>query len=187
MSLHTRLAILKRAEHYLQRAGYASFSFRTIAADLGIKSASVHYYFKSKEDLGVALLTTYRDKFQSWADTRGAAHSAKSDLTEWFKYWSGLTQQGDICPGGAFSAELTALPRRVRLALSELQEAERRWLVSTLTRGRKGKQLQPHGSPEDQANLILATLQGGVQLARVTGSHKTFAAVLQQLKLTVFA
>lgn len=186
MSVHTRMAILKRAEHYLQRAGYASFSFRTIAADLGIKSASVHYYFKSKEDLGVALLTTYRDKFQSWADARNATHSAKNDLTEWFKYWSGLTQHGDICPGGAFSAELTALPKRVRLALSELQETERRWLVATLTRGRKRKQLQASGSPEDQANLILATLQGGVQLARVTGSPKTFAAVLQQLKLAVF-
>ncbi|MBC7984738.1 MAG: TetR/AcrR family transcriptional regulator [Candidatus Obscuribacterales bacterium] len=74
MSIHTRLAILKRAEGYLQAAGYASFSFRTIAADLGIKSASVHYHFKSKEDLGVAMLTTYRARFEEW--------SGSAELTE---------------------------------------------------------------------------------------------------------
>lgn len=186
MSLHTRLAILKRAEHYLQRAGYASFSFRTIAADLGIKSASVHYYFKSKEDLGVALIGGYKEKFESWAHARGTTHSAKADLTEWFKYWSGLSRTAEICPGGAFSAELTALPRRVRQALSELQDVERRWLLAVLSRGRKDGELLGRGSPEDQANLILATLQGGVQLARVSGTAKTFAAVLQQLKLTIF-
>ena len=186
MSLHTRLAILKRAEHYLQRAGYASFSFRTLAADLDIKSASVHYYFKSKEDLGVALLDGYRSKFDSWAIARGTTHSAKSDLAEWFKYWSSLTQHGDICPGGAFSAEITALPTRVRRALSELQEAERQWLKTTLARGRKSKHIRAQGTAEDQANLILATLQGGVQLARVTGNSKTFADILRQLNLTVF-
>ncbi|MBC7983400.1 MAG: TetR/AcrR family transcriptional regulator [Candidatus Obscuribacterales bacterium] len=186
MSIHTRLAILKRAERYLQAAGYASFSFRTIAADLGIKSASVHYHFKSKEDLGVAMLTTYRVRFEEWSETRKSDRSAKADLTEWFKYWSGLNRSGDICPGGAFSAELTELPERVRQSLRELQETERRWLVDTLARGRKAKHVHSLGRPEDQANLILATLQGGVQLARVTGDLKTFTGIVQQLKLAVF-
>ena len=184
--MNTRLAILKRAERYLQDTGYASFSFRTIAADLGIKSASVHYHFRSKEELGVALLEGYRERFETWARSREKRRSAKADLTEWFKYWSGLCRTGDICPGGAFSAEITALPKSVKQSLVNLQDAERRWLTEILGRGRHSKQMRSVGTPEDQANLILATLQGGVQLSRVTGDPDTFAAVLQQLKLTVF-
>lgn len=187
MSVHTRLAILKRAEHYLQRAGYASFSFRTIAADLGIKSASVHYHFRSKEELGVALLDGYRAKFDAWVLTRSTKRDAHLELVEWFRYWSALSRGGAICPGGAFSAELTALPTRVRHALAQLQQTEREWLIATLSRGRKAKQIQLHGAVEDQANLILATLQGGVQLARVAGDAKVFSNVLSQLKLTILA
>lgn len=185
MNLTTRIAILKRAEHYLQSAGYDSFSFRTIAADLGIKSASVHYHFASREALGSALLGMYLQKFERWAAARPVNGSPRSDLREWFSYWSSLCVDGAICPGGSFSAELTALPRSVRESVAALQSAERQWLVSVLRRGRADKVFRREGRVLDQANLILATLQGGVQLARVTRDVTTFSGVLRQLQLSL--
>jgi TetR/AcrR family transcriptional repressor of nem operon len=38
-----KTAIMDAAERRMQRGGFGGFSFREIAADVGIKSSSVHY------------------------------------------------------------------------------------------------------------------------------------------------
>lgn len=182
----TRKAILKRAERYLQDAGFSSFSFRHLAADLGIKSASVHYHFPSKEALGVALLERYQESFKRWVESRQESRSVKADLLDWFEYYQHLARSGDICPGGAFGAEYTALPERVRDELARLEDTMRTWLRARLKVGRKLGEIRAEGKVEDQAELVLATLQGGTQVARVTGNPKAFDGVLQQLKVVLF-
>jgi len=186
-STDTRKAILKRAERYLQDAGFSSFSFRHLAADLGIKSASVHYHFPSKEALGIALLQRYQESFERWAETRQESLSVKSDLLDWFKYYQRLARSGDICPGGAFGAEYSALPEPLRDELARLEDRMRTWLRTKLKTGRKLGEIRAEGKVEDQAELVLATLQGGTQVARVTGNPKAFDGVLQQLKVVLFA
>src|ERR1700720_895295 len=46
-----KTAILDAAERRMQIGGFGGFSFREIAADVGIKSSSVHYHFPTKENL----------------------------------------------------------------------------------------------------------------------------------------
>lgn len=182
----TRTAILRRAERYLLDAGFASFSFRDLASDLGIKSASVHYHFPSKESLGVALLQSYRETFKRWAESHSAPESAKANLLEWFKYYQHLARSGDICPGGAFGAEYSALPQSVRRELATLSGTMREWLRSTLEAGRKRGEIRAEGKVEDQVDLVLAALQGGTQVARTTRNPKAFDGMLQQLKTMLF-
>lgn len=183
----TRTAILRRAERYLQDAGFASFSFRDLAADLGIKSASVHYHFPSKEELGVALLKSYQDWFERWARSRAPGGSVRADLLEWFKYYQHLARAGDICAGGAFAAEYSVLPERVRAQLTELEGSLRTWLRARLRHGRKQGEIRAEGRIDDQVELVLATLQGGTQIARITRDPKAFERVLAQLKVMLFA
>jgi len=182
----TRKAILKRAERYLQDAGFANFSFRDLAADLGIKSASVHYHFPSKEDLGVALLQRYQEQFARWAESRKQSGSPKSDLLEWFKYEQHICRSGDICPIGAFGAEYTALPASVRQELEKFHDIQRRWMCAALRAGRKLGEIRDEGRVEDQAEMILGALQGGLKTARVSGDPKRFEGMLQQLKVMLF-
>ena len=52
-------ALLNAAERRVRRSGYNAVSFRDLADDVGIKSASVHYHFPQKADLGVALVERY--------------------------------------------------------------------------------------------------------------------------------
>jgi len=53
--------IIDTAIKMIREGGYHSFSFRQIATELGIKSASIHYHFPSKEDLGVAVMVRYTE------------------------------------------------------------------------------------------------------------------------------
>lgn len=60
---NTASQILDSAEMMIRDGGYHAFSFRQIADDLSIKSASVHYHFPSKEALGAAVVKRYTDNF----------------------------------------------------------------------------------------------------------------------------
>jgi len=44
----TAQRLMDLAEAHIRHAGYRGFSFRDLAAELGIKSASVHHHFPSK-------------------------------------------------------------------------------------------------------------------------------------------
>src|SRR6516162_1366615 len=51
------------AEAHIRDAGYGGFSFRDLAAELGIKSASVHHHFPTKAIMAAAIARRYRERF----------------------------------------------------------------------------------------------------------------------------
>jgi AcrR family transcriptional regulator len=64
--------LLDAAEKRIRKCGYNAVSFRDLAVDADIKSASVHYHFPRKEDLGLALVQRY--------STVAALRSARPEL-----------------------------------------------------------------------------------------------------------
>src|SRR5271166_69712 len=53
--MSVREAILQSAEARMRVGGFHACSFREIANDVGIKSASVYYHFATKAELGAAM------------------------------------------------------------------------------------------------------------------------------------
>ena len=43
------------AEARIREGGYAGFSFRELATELGVKSASVHHHFRTKAKMATAV------------------------------------------------------------------------------------------------------------------------------------
>ena len=56
-----RLMVL--AEAHIRNAGYGGFSFRDLAAEIGIKSASAHHHFPTKATMAAAVARRYGDRF----------------------------------------------------------------------------------------------------------------------------
>ena len=57
----TRHALLDAAGELAQTRGYNAFSFRDLSERIGVTTASIHYHFPSKADLGRELVIRYRD------------------------------------------------------------------------------------------------------------------------------
>lgn len=55
----TAAIILDAAQELAQTRGYNAFSYRDLAERVGIRTASIHYHFPTKADLGVALVARY--------------------------------------------------------------------------------------------------------------------------------
>ena len=57
----TRMEIIDLAERLVRVRGYNGFSYRDLAEQIGIKTASIHYHFPTKADLGEAMVENERE------------------------------------------------------------------------------------------------------------------------------
>src|SRR3954447_4284875 len=64
--LDMREALMTAGRATVQARGYNALSFRELAKEVGIKSASVHYHFPTKGDLGAALARRYTEEGASY-------------------------------------------------------------------------------------------------------------------------
>ena len=67
--MDTKSQAIETGKALLQLKGFNGFSFQDIADELGIRKASLHYHFSSKEELGLALIADYEDAFSQWCKT----------------------------------------------------------------------------------------------------------------------
>ena len=61
----TPARILDSAESLVQLRGFNGFSYADVAAELALTTASLHYHFPGKSELGRALITRYATRFNA--------------------------------------------------------------------------------------------------------------------------
>lgn len=179
----TKREILDTAEAMIQDRGFNAFSYQHIAERLGVKNAAIHYHFRSKADLGVAVIERYRRRFHRWAERLEAeGRDPWSRLEAHFEIYLDLLDSGRrICPSGVLQAEFHSIPEEMREAVRLLVTDMQSWLAALLAEGRERGAFQFPGEAADQAVVIGATLQGGLQIARACGPER-FAAALEQIR-----
>ncbi|MFQ5995567.1 MAG: TetR/AcrR family transcriptional regulator [Acidiferrobacterales bacterium] len=179
----TKRQILDLAEGLLQDRGYNSFSYNSISEQLGIKNAAVHYHFPSKADLGKALIHRYRARFHRYTQTleKGGADPMLK-LEAYFTIpWGYLRNGGKVCPLGMLESEFNSIPESMRKEVLQLDREIREWLAKSLEEGRKQGIFRFNGAAAEKALLMVAALQGALQLSRAVGQDG-FSCCVQQLK-----
>lgn len=120
-----RDAILDAAETRARAGGYHGFSFREIAADVGIKSASVHYHFPTKADLAHAMVERYRMRA---IEMLGMPDEALSALTRLVQLFRKAAVGNEMCLCGAIGASSGTLPPEVQASAAQFTVALAEWL-----------------------------------------------------------
>lgn len=173
----TRQRLLEAAEHRIRSDGYHAMSFRDLADDLGIKSSSVHYYFRRKEDLAVALVEQYSDGFFSLLEekTTDATTSAERVAAICQLYRSAFTPLGHICLCGILGAEKNGLPVEVSDAVANFLGANIDWTAAALAADLSKPARQA------RAEHIIATLQGALILTKNLSGIDVFDRIVTDL------
>lgn len=177
----TKTRALDLARHYLQTLGFNGFSFQTVADALGIKKASLHYYFASKEDLAIALLDGYISEYENWI-IKVTELPAPKKLEQMFKIFYKMSQDhNQICPAGALCADYSSLSTQAKRKLLDFHNTQRNWLIQTLKEGVKDKTLRADVNPPLVADQFMTCIQGGVQIARMRGESESFKTLTKSL------
>lgn len=169
--------ILDVAERMARIGGYNGFSFREIAKEVGIKSASVHYHFPGKAELGAALAQRYTGRF---LDGLGAPDEPGAEPEVLLKryvaaYRSSLVDDGLMCLCGMLGAEIAYLPEAVAQEARGFFQANIAWLTAVLAR-KGGKR-----DARAEAMRMVATLEGALIVARSLDDTEAFDAVTRDL------
>ena len=169
--------LMNAAEARIRQKGYNAVSFRDLADELGIKSASVHYYFRQKEDLACALVERYSDVFFAAVEGRLGKNAKSLEKVDAYvdAYRAALYDADAICLCGMLGAEFTGLPQPVAERVAGFFQANIDWLTNALPREWSGKKRTR------RAGQLLATLQGAMMLANTLGDRKIFDRACKSL------
>lgn len=156
------------AEDFIRIGGYKAFSFREIARLVGIKSASIHYHFPSKEDLAVAVAKRYTARFMAQlAEIDQRCTQRNEKLQAYIQcFRNALQNDGKMCLCGALAAESADLPDSVRASAKTFFDQNLAWLTAVLTDSGDAK-----ASPANDKALYLLALLEGAMLMTQTYQH----------------
>lgn len=177
MRAHKAEEILDVAEKMARTGGYGGFSFRDLAKAVGIKSASVHYHFPTKEDLGVAMTQRYNERFiAGLGDPRGGSTVDEKIARYIDAFRTSMTEDRLMCLCGLFGAEVTSLPEAVAGETKAFFEKNRGWLMAVLA---DDGRFADDDARERAALTLIAKLQGGMLMARTMIDAGVFETILE--------
>lgn len=172
---HTAEQILDSAEARAQVLGFNGFSYGDVAAELGVSTASLHYHFPSKTDLGVRLIERYTERFFiALAAIEAEDAGASARLRAYADLYESVLAGGKLCLCGMLAAEYETLPAPMRTALATFFARNEAWLARTLTQGRERGEVAFAGEAKTAALRLLGGLEGAMLVARVHGGVEGF-------------
>lgn len=176
----TTTAILDSAERMIRTGGYNAFSYRDVAADIGIKAASVHYHYPGKENLGAAVASRYTDRFmQALGDPADSSVSPETLLHRYIEMFrTALVDEGLMCLCGMLGAEVRDLPEDVGKETKSFFKRNLAWLDTVLARQNAS---YAETDRRKQAVRILAALEGGMMIARSLEDQSVFDEMTENL------
>ena len=181
MSNDTKQRIMDTARLTMQAHGYGGLSFRELAKDVGIKSASIHYYFPSKADLGAAVARRY------WEDTAADLESMLDETSDPARclrqypdiFRKSLVRDNRLCLCSFMAAEYDDLPKAVKKEVQTFADINVAWLSRVLTTAA----VVSAGESEQRARAIFAAVAGAQLMARSRAEISVFDALIDSYRV----
>ena len=180
----TKTAIMDAAQELIQRGGANAMSYQDVSDAIGIRKASIHHHFPTKDSLIEAVIQRFAVYFLGLVD--GIVES-KLDPAAKLRKYAGLFEatlcdgkQDKACLCGMLGAELSTLGLPSVAGVRRFYRDNEARLVRVLEEGRQKGQCHFKGEAKLVAAMIFALLEGGVLIARVEGGHKRLHAMVEQ-------
>jgi TetR/AcrR family transcriptional repressor of nem operon len=176
MSSSAKEAILAAARRSAQAHGYNGLNFRDLAAEVGIRAASIYHHFPSKADLGAAVARRYWEDAASglqaiWAETADPAACLRRYPDVFRK---ALQTDNRMCLCSFMAAEYDDLPDQVRREIQTFADVNVAWLSRALS----AAAVVGAGESEPRARAIFAAVVGAQLMARSRSDISLYDAVI---------
>ena len=172
-------AILNSARVLMMERGYNGFSFRDVAAEVGIKSASIHYHYATKADLAVATAKNYRETLCEVANDLTASNASMLLHAYGTLFVTTLRDQGGLCLGGVLAADAETLPEQVRAEVIAFFDSQYKWVADVLRNGQETGEIRADLDAEAFAKMFVSGLEGAMMVSRAISKPDDLEAALE--------
>lgn len=182
MRTNAREAILAAARRTAQAHGYGGLNFRDLAKEVGVKAASIHYYFPSKADLGAAVARRYWEDTAARLDALSAGDAEPLDCLRAFPavFRKALESENRMCLCSFMAAESDDLPDAVKAEVRTFADVNVTWLAKALS---AAEGLSPEDS-ETRARAIFAAVAGAQLMARSRSDIALYDSMIETYRAT---
>lgn len=184
MAPSTQDDIIGCARTLLVDGGYNGFSYADIAEAIGIRKASIHYYFPTKVDLVRTLVTRYREEAEAgFAELTRHHPDSMDQLRAYVGFWADCIRNGTntFCLCALLATQIPVLPEEVVAEVKTYFQSLSTWLTAVLENGCKQGSLALSDSAEVEAEKFMAAVHGAMLSARAYGDAKVFAQITEPL------
>jgi TetR/AcrR family transcriptional repressor of nem operon len=185
----TRDQILDAAARLIHLQGYHGTALDDVLRESGVGKGNLYYYFKSKEDLGYAIIDRLVRGFvertlePAFADPEGDALAQIHGFLE--RVLDNLRQRNCVggCPIGNLASELSDVHEGFRRRLAEIFVQWRATLAGALRRGQAAGTVSAGCDPDGLAHFLVAALEGAILMSKMTKDITVMERCVDELKL----
>ncbi|HET7876320.1 MAG TPA: TetR family transcriptional regulator C-terminal domain-containing protein [Methylomirabilota bacterium] len=191
----TRDQILDAARRLIHLRGYHSTSLDDVLRESGVGKGNFYYYFKSKEELGYAILDRLIQSFvertlePAFADTSADPLGQVETFLD--RVLESQRQRNCVggCPMGNLASELSDVHEGFRQRLAEIFAQWRGRLGDTLRRAQSIGRLRAGADPAGLAQFLVAALEGAILMTKVSKDISVMEKCVAELKrhLTLYS
>jgi len=184
----TRDQILDVAGKLIHLRGYHATSLDDVLKESGVGKGNFYYYFKSKEDLGYAILDRMLQAFVERTLEPAFADAVADPVVQIKEFLDRVLdnqrQRSCIggCPMGNLASELSDVHEGFRQQLAGMFLQWRVTLAEVLARGRESGRLRSGLDPASAAEFLVAALEGAILLTKVTRDISVMERCVTELK-----
>ncbi|MDQ8201502.1 TetR/AcrR family transcriptional regulator [Pelagicoccus sp. SDUM812003] len=125
--MKTKERILDIALRHTQKAGFRGFSFRDLAAEIGVKSAAIHYHFPTKADLGRELAARYYESDMAYLRAADDLPPEKR-LDHFLELFSKTLDDGLFCLFASAASDRDVVPAEMNEYATRFFGEASKWL-----------------------------------------------------------
>ncbi len=163
----TKENIIDKADQFIRNKGYNAFSFKDISNDIGIKTASIHYHFPTKSDLGVATIKEHIARCET-LKMKVANENPLIKLQAFLEVQAQIKKENKVCIVGSLATDLNTLDDSIKKELQDFAQIVISWLTEILIEGKQLNIFDFDMQPRTKAIMIITNMVAIVQLSRLT-------------------
>jgi len=191
----TRDQILDAAARLIHLQGYHCTTLDDVLRESGVGKGNFYYYFKSKEELGYAIIDRLVRGFVERTLDPAFADIDRDPLAQIHGFLDrvldNLRQRNCVggCPMGNLASELSDVHEGFRQRLAEIFVRWRATLARALRRSQAAGRLSADCNPDGLAHFLVAALEGAILMSKMTKDISVMEQCVDELKrhLTLYA
>ncbi len=164
----TRDSIIELADQLIRDKGYNAFSFKDISNTIGIKTASIHYHFPAKSDLGVAVIREHKQRIERFKNGL-AGKTPPEKVKQFLGIYATINAENRICLVGSLGSDFNTIDPHIQNELKRFAGLVLELLTGILEEGKKKKVFAFDTPARTKALLIITSITAAIPLSRLTG------------------